>query len=808
MRITIAGLRRWTLILACLLVAVLIGFFVYARYRFRHIEKDLPGKLGMNIQRTANGFTYSQSSQGHTLFTIHASNLVQYKKGGQAQLHDVAITLYGPPGSNRADKIYGSDFDYDQSSGIATAQGAVEIELAGPPGESASSGNQDEAQAAKSTIHIKTSGLTFNQKTGEVVTSQHVEFQLPKAAGDSQGASYNSKTGVLILDSQVNLTTSTNGNPATVHAVHAQMLRDSKQAFLMQATAEFQTEKSYADQAIVYFRQDGSAEHIDAKGHVRVTGDDGTEVTAASSQIQMDGKSQPTRADMNGGVNMASESGQQKMHGTAVEGTLTFGAESTLKHAQFRNAVSFVDQTQSLANDPQGYAARELRASKVDVDFVPGTNAKKSVAQKILAVGSAVVTLHTISTKAPEQSTTISGDQLLGTLNDGNTLKQLDGSGHTKIVDQAQDGAVNTSQGDQLHMTFTPPQPSVKKQSANMLSSGSSQVESAIQDGNVVLSQTPKKKPGDTAQPPATTAWARHAEYHAADQILHLTGDPRLNDGQSTQITAQCIDFHRDSGNATALGTVKATYTQRENGKVPAQGPTLGGSGPAHILADRAELKRASDVSLFYGTEKTPARMWQGVNSIWAPVLELSKTDAALKAYGEGTGSAAVVRASLTTTMGAKQQPGVVRIRSQRLDYSDKERQGNFQGSVVAEEPSGVIQANQAIVYLAPAQKATSVSGTKQAQAQTSPQTQIDHIIATGHVVITQPGRKGDGEKLVYTASDGKYVLTGTPSALPRLSDQLHGTTTGAALIFHSQDDSVEVSGGKSSAVTDTRAPK
>ena len=81
-------------------------------------------------------------------------------------------------------------------------------------------------------------------------------------------------------------------------------------------------------------------------------------------------------------------------------------------------------------------------------------------------------------------------------------------------------------------------------------------------------------------------------------------------------------------------------------------------------------------------------------------------------------------------------------------------------------------------------------------------------MIATGHVVFTQPGRKGTGEKLVYTADDGKYLLTGTEAALPQMWDRVHGTTTGAALIFNSQDDSVEVSGGKSSAVTETRARK
>src|ERR1700756_3980300 len=131
MQVTIARLRQGILILGSLLLIVLLGFLGYARYRLRHFEKDLPARLGVNIQQTANGYTYSQSSKGHTLYTIHASKLIQYKEGGNATLHDVTITLYGPEGSNRTDKIYGADFDYDPQAGIASAKGEVQIELAG-----------------------------------------------------------------------------------------------------------------------------------------------------------------------------------------------------------------------------------------------------------------------------------------------------------------------------------------------------------------------------------------------------------------------------------------------------------------------------------------------------------------------------------------------------------------------------------------------------------------------------------------------------------------------------------------------------
>src|SRR6185437_9118883 len=95
---------------------------------------------------------------------------------------------------------------------------------------------------------------------------------------------------------------------------------------------------------------------------------------------------------------------------------------------------------------------------------------------------------------------------------------------------------------------------------------------------------------------PATlTAWAQHAEYHSSDQVLHLTGSPRLESGQ-LQMAAGRIDYDRDSGDASAAGDVKATYTERAKGA-----PTLGGEGPVHITADHASVKHATNASMFYG---------------------------------------------------------------------------------------------------------------------------------------------------------------------------------------------------------------
>jgi lipopolysaccharide export system protein LptA len=196
--------------------------------------------------------------------------------------------------------------------------------------------------------------------------------------------------------------------------------------------------------------------------------------------------------------------------------------------------------------------------------------------------------------------------------------------------------------------------------------------------------------------------------------------------------------------------------------------------------------------------------MWQGGNSILAPVLELTRKPATLKAHDGGGNTGAAVQANLSSAPGKKRQLGVVRVRSRTLFYSDADRRGDFRGDVTAQDAAGVIHADEAQVFLTPAAKAT-----KPAAGQPSHKpSELDRIIAMGHVVLTQPGRKGVGEKLVYTAADGRYVLTGAPGNPPRIEDAAKGTTAGATLIFNSQDDSVVVSGGQSRAVTETRTPR
>src|SRR5512135_626540 len=164
MPLLVSRLRRWFAAVAIAAVLVVAGTYFYARWRVRDALKEVPGKLGIEIQQTAEGFTVSRSEEGRTLFKVQASKAVQLKQGGITELHDVAITLYGRD-SDRFDQIHGKDFTYNPQTGDVTADGEVQIDLEANP-EGLTSPDQTAPKELKNPVHLKTSGLVFNQKTG------------------------------------------------------------------------------------------------------------------------------------------------------------------------------------------------------------------------------------------------------------------------------------------------------------------------------------------------------------------------------------------------------------------------------------------------------------------------------------------------------------------------------------------------------------------------------------------------------------------------------------------------------------------
>jgi lipopolysaccharide export system protein LptA len=139
-----------------------------------------------------------------------------------------------------------------------------------------------------------------------------------------------------------------------------------------------------------------------------------------------------------------------------------------------------------------------------------------------------------------------------------------------------------------------------------------------------------------------------------------------------------------------------------------------------------------------------------------------------------------------------------VRIASGGLVYSGITHEADFTGGLRAETVDGTIRAAQGTAYMKESPSRDGGTVTNGATVP-SPAGSLERVVASGHVVIDQPGLVATGERLLYTASDQVFLLTGSPDAPPRATGA-RGTTTGAALRLRrscddSGGDSVEVLG-------------
>jgi len=278
----------------------------------------------------------------------------------------------------------------------------------------------------------------------------------------------------------------------------------------------------------------------------------------------------------------------------------------------------------------------------------------------------------------------------------------------------------------------------------------------------------------------ARQAFADQGRYSPKDELLLLTGSPRVQD-EDTTTTAQVVRMNRATGDAFAEGNVKSTYHQNkprpgEGNRQPA-GAMLGSSDPIHVTARSLAASKSTGVAQYSGD----ARLWQDANILESPVIDFQREHRSMTA--QGNAGHPVIAEFVQTDSKGKQTP--VNVTSARFTYSDELRKAHYEGSVVMKSDQGTLTTSQLDIYLKPAQRPSA--------AQPSGPSQIDHAIAQGKVLLVQPGRRATGERLVYTADDQKFVLTGTPRQQPEVDDAQRGITRGDLLTFFRDQDKVLV---------------
>jgi lipopolysaccharide export system protein LptA len=839
MRVSVERLRIWLLAGASLLVLVVAGFLGFARYRAHRFLTELPAKLGADVRQETNGFTYSQSVGPKTMFTIHAAKAIQHKDG-KYTLHDVGIAVYGhgegQSQGDRVDRIYGKEFDLDQSTGVVRAIGEVHLDLQAPAAKD-SSGKMDYAagkdlkgasgsiapeaihevgRGDARMIHVKTSGLVYLRELGVAATDQDIEFEYNGLTGHAKGADYNADSGVLNLQSAVKVSGLERGQPILLTASRAELDRMSRKAVLSQAkyvTVSGEGDGSKARQtvearnAVVTMRPDNGVERLDGEGDVTVTAGDGLRMVADRGEVLLDANDKPQSARMMGHVTYTVDDATRKAKGSSSEAHVAFDKIGRAERVALNGDVHLNEHVQAVDVSKSAVSDRELTAGMVEIGLIPNPEGRPRP-HDVKAIGNARLQVVD-ATKAGKgsQSSAMAADVLTANFvpaNGGERLDEVKGSGRTALERVNEKGVVETSSGDTLEVRFH----SNSQKGASTGLEGSD-IASALQRGHVVVTRKTPAAKGDT--PEIDRATAESANYDGGAQMLTLSGAVQLTN-QDGMLWADRVVVEQKTGDASAEGSVKASYRQGN------------ASAAVHVLAQRAELKKASNTAVFHGDGARPARLWQGGSQVEAPVLEFNQRQRRLVARGDGAGVSVPVHTVLVSagsggTKPVTADPGaaktidpakdsammrraaVVRVASREMVYSDEMRTADFTGGVRVESADGVMRGDHATAYLQAASAQKQGAAGKTDSGKTDPGVGflgggLERVVVSNAIEIDQPGRRATGDRLVYTAGDGLFVLTGTPASPSRVMDQVRGVVTGVELRFRAEDESVVISNG------------
>jgi lipopolysaccharide export system protein LptA len=794
MDLFVTRLRQWfafTAISACLVV---LGVYFHARHNVQNALKQVPGKLGIEIQQSAQEFTISKSDHGRTLFKLQANKAIQYKGGGRAELHNVIITIYGRD-SARFDQVSGKEFEYDQQSGDVTSKGEVSIDLQANP-QGVANPDQTAPMELKNPIHVKTTNLVFNQKTGDAWTPSLVEFYVPETSGSAVGAKYSAKDNALVLESQVQMTVS-GASPLKVFAQHAILSKVPREIVLQHARTELRQGQGHADEATLFLRADNTLEHAVAIGNVVIdTATSSTvttqrragaqsspalndvaaksstisHVTSQKLEVAMRARNQVETAVFSGDVHLRTE-GAQPTEGTAGRAVLTFKKRNTLAQVHAEQHAKLLQHQGSVGKSAQDVA---VAAPIIDMFLAEGDRLTRAE-----TTGPPEITLLPPDGKLGTQ-TRVTADKFNAKFDSLGQLSQVHGAFHARVVtteaprnNVPQPDRVSTS--DVIDAYFRP----------------GTGIEALMQEGHF------------TYQAGTQQAFAERARYTPADQILILTGAPRIIDsGMAT--TARIVRLNRATGDGFAEDNVKTTYSDL---KLQPNGALLASSDPIHVTADSMTAHNSPSLATYKGN----ARLWQDANMVEAPTIQFQKDQRTVVANSNAQQKVSTALTSIDKS--GKSTP--VHVTSNQLAYYDSERMAHYEGEVVARSTDLTVTSSQMDVFFAPITQSaerrapspavSSATGGTPVPAHLSPETpaKVEKIIASGSVVVTEPNRRATGEKLTYTSADDKFFLIG---GSPSIFDAERGKVTGVSLTLYRRDDRVVVNGSSSlPAVTNTK---
>ena len=799
-----ANYARWSAVAALLCAAITTGVYLKHQYT-RHVERrNAPPAAPIDVERQSTALTFSKGEGTRTIFTVEASKSTDFKGLNASDLEGVKVTIFGKAG-DRHDTLDTHTCRYSKESGNFDCQGDVEIVLMSKADWDSTGGKPGSPGGLPTgAMMVETKGMLFNRASGEARTDKEVHFTFANGSGQAVGATYNSDQGALQLLRDVKLKLDQPQSPAQYKSTPPKRLATAKEPVEVSGSRlDFQR-----DAGTMYLS--GPAE---AKTHSE-------RLTASALLLELDDNFRAKRLT-------AKRIGQAPLpEFTAVHGAgrQRVAAEEIAANFSPQGWVTHTEANRQVNGEAiKDSQTQTVKAQSASMEMAAGQNAPRLLILK--GAVDARTSAQPPGTAAPDTRKLTTEELRIGfaekTGSPGTRLQNANtpGPGRLEWNDAGYDSATMAAatafatsthgkaaqtilQASQLHLDFDS-----RGAASRLDAKGNVQTERLVAGGN---RQTATGNTGFVDLQPTggwsciqlndhvelnelqRSAHADQAVFVRAEQTATLTGHAFAKDATS-QTTAQKLVLWQDSGDVSGDGNVRSTDLSSRNTAVHLA-PVA-----SNVTADHLTGNSKTGRALYTGH----ARLWQGDSVLEAESIELLKSERVLNASGNvravfpQTPPPPAGDAKSSQTAPAKtppKAPVLWHAQSGKLTYWDAENRAHLWQNVIVQAPDQKMTGPDLELFFTRASTGQPATGQPGAPSSAGPGVlgaqQISRAIGSGGVTVIQGDRRAVADRGVYTAADGKFVMTG---GTPTLFDATEGTTTGRQLTFFLADATIIV---------------
>ena len=730
---------RSLLLVAILFILAGVGGVYYLQKKLQMEQAPArPQPLPLHLNAAAPDWCVTKSEGTRPIVQICAKSFRQIKQPPQMELDGVELHLYRNP-PTEYDKVRSARAIFTDAQNTLYSEGDVEI-TRGVPADDTPHGRL---------MVIRSSGVSFDSKTGKATTDRAASFEFDQGDGKSVGATYDPSTHELRLHSQVELHwrgRDPGAQPMKVEAGQVIYKETESKVYLLSGAKLTREAMTLEMDLGVVTLEDGVMRLVEgpkARGADHLPGRQ-LEYSADAMRMQFNQDGKMERLHGDGHTHLVSVTQDARTTITTDMVDLEFettGEESTLRRVQ----ASGHSLVQSDAVPRPGVTppqSRVLRSEMIELRMRKGGREVDQVETHTPG------RLEFLATRAGERYRRMYGERIQVSYGAENRIRSFQAVGVT---------------------TLTEPERGTRRKNAATSKTWSQALNAEFDPASGEL--TKLRQWGDFRYEEGTRqAKAREAVLEQASGRITLEGGARSWDPTGS-VLADRIVLDQNTGDFTAEGNVSSNRVPDKKGSSSAM---LSEEEPMQARADRMSSKGSNAQLHFEGH----AVLWQGGNRLRAKVIEIDREHQRLQADG-GVISELLDKAR-DAPAAKKAVPLYTVVRAEGLRYQEDSRLAHYQGGVVLRRPGMDVKSRELRAYLNDADQDTS----------------LEKAFADGAADILQTvagrTRRGTAEHAEYYVSDQKVILHG---GAPSFSDSVKGATHGERLTYFADNDRLLVEG-------------